>query len=111
MLSEKFIQAVSIANVFHKGHVRKGTQIPYISHLMAVASLVMESGGSEDEIIAALLHDAVEDGGGKPVLDKIKERFGQNIVSVMGEVIQQSGGWAFRENFDCQIINYFNVDK
>ena len=51
--------------------MRKGTQIPYISHLMAVASLVMEGGGSEDEIIAALLHDAVEDGGGEPVLDEI----------------------------------------
>ena len=85
MLSEKFIQAVSFANEVHKGHVRKGTQIPYISHLMAVASLVMESGGSEDEIIAALLHDAVEDGGGKPVLDKIKERFGQNIASIVDD--------------------------
>jgi (p)ppGpp synthase/HD superfamily hydrolase len=83
MLSEKFIQAVSFANEVHKGHVRKGTQIPYISHLMAVASLVMEGGGSEDEIIAALLHDAVEDGGGEPVLDEINERFGQNVASIV----------------------------
>jgi (p)ppGpp synthase/HD superfamily hydrolase len=85
MLSEKFVQAVDYANEVHKGHMRKGTQIPYISHLMAVASLVMESGGSEDEIIAALLHDAVEDGGGKPVLDKIKDRFGQNIASIVDD--------------------------
>ena len=85
MLSEKFIEAVSVANKSHKGHMRKGTNIPYISHLLAVASLVMESGGSEDEIIAALLHDAVEDGGGKPVLDKIKERFGQNIASIVDD--------------------------
>ena len=83
MLSEKFVQAVSYANEVHKEDVRKGTQIPYISHLMAVASLVMEGGGSEDEIIAALLHDAVEDGGGKPVLDEIKKRFGQNVASIV----------------------------
>jgi (p)ppGpp synthase/HD superfamily hydrolase len=85
MLSEKFIQAVDHANEAHKGHMRKGTQIPYISHLMAVASLVMESGGSEDEIIAALLHDAVEDCGGKPVLDKIKKRFGQSVASIVDD--------------------------
>ena len=83
MLSENFVQAVSFANEVHKGHVRKGTQIPYISHLMAVASLVMEGGGSEDEIIAALLHDAVEDCGGEPVLDEIKKRFGQNVTSIV----------------------------
>jgi (p)ppGpp synthase/HD superfamily hydrolase len=83
MLSEKFVQAVSYANDVHKVHMRKGTQIPYISHLMAVASLVMESGGSEDEIIAALLHDAVEDCGGELVLDEIKKRFGQNVTSIV----------------------------
>jgi (p)ppGpp synthase/HD superfamily hydrolase len=88
MLSEKFIQAVSIANVFHKGHVRKGTQIPYISHLMAVASLVMEGGGSEDEIIAALLHDAVEDCGGEPILDEIKKHFGQNVASIVDDLTE-----------------------
>ena len=83
MLSDKFVQAVSFANKAHKGQVRKGTNIPYISHLMAVASLVLEGGGSEDETIAALLHDAVEDGGGEPVLDEIKKRFGQNIASIV----------------------------
>ena len=69
MLSEKFVQAVSFANKIHTGQVRKGTNIPYISHLLAVASLVMENEGSEDEIIAALLHDAVEDCGGESILD------------------------------------------
>ncbi len=85
MLNESFIQAVSFAKEVHKGHLRKGTQIPYISHLMAVASLVLESGGSEDEAIAALLHDAVEDGGGEPVLDEIKKRFGQNVASIVDD--------------------------
>ena len=69
MLSENFVQAVSFANKAHKGQVRKGTNIPYISHLLAVASLVMENEGSEDEIIAALLHDVVEDCGGESILD------------------------------------------
>ena len=83
MLSEKFAQAVSFANKIHTGQVRKGTNIPYISHLLAVASLVMENEGSEDEIIAALLHDAVEDCGGESILDEIKKRFGQNIASIV----------------------------
>ena len=83
MLSEKFVQAVSFANKIHTGQVRKGTNIPYISHLLAVASLVMENEGSEDEIIAALLHDAVEDCGGESILDEIKKRFGQNIASIV----------------------------
>ena len=83
MLSERFSQAVTYAHELHEGQVRKGTNIPYISHLMAVASLVMEGGGSEDEIIAALLHDAVEDCGGEPVLDEIKKRFGQNVTSIV----------------------------
>jgi (p)ppGpp synthase/HD superfamily hydrolase len=61
----------------HGGHVRKGTNIPYFSHLMAVSATVIENGGSENEAVAALLHDAVEDQGGRPRLKDIRDRLFQ----------------------------------
>ena len=67
--------AFAYAHHLHQQQKRKGTDIPYISHLMAVASLALEHGGSEGEAIAALLHDAAEDQGGEPTLAEIWERF------------------------------------
>ena len=72
ILSKRFLDAVEYAFYLHAGHMRKGTKTPYFSHLMGVASLVMEHGGTEDEAIAALLHDAVEDQGGQDTLDAIR---------------------------------------
>ncbi len=60
-LTEAFELALALANTSHQGQVRKGTAIPYISHLLGVASLVLEDGGDEEDAIAALLHDAIED--------------------------------------------------
>ena len=65
ILSPSFQEALDYASIVHGGHVRKGTEIPYISHLLAVTSIVLEYGSDEDEAIAALLHDAVEDAGGQ----------------------------------------------
>ena len=62
--SAHFGEALAYANELHAGQTRKGTPIPYISHLLGVASLAFEYGADEDEAIAALLHDAVEDQGG-----------------------------------------------
>ena len=62
--SGRFGAALAYATELHAGQTRKGTPIPYISHLLAVASLAFEYGADEDEAIAALLHDAVEDQGG-----------------------------------------------
>jgi len=67
----------------HAGQTRKGGSTPYVSHPMAVCSLVLEDGGSEDEAIAALLHDAVEDGGGPPVLEEIRRRFGEEVAGIV----------------------------
>jgi GTP pyrophosphokinase len=67
----------------HAGQTRKGSTTPYVSHPMAVCSLVLEDGGSEDEAIAALLHDAVEDGGGRPVLDEVRRRFGEMVAGIV----------------------------
>lgn len=82
-LGQRFIAAIEEANRYHAGQVRKGTQIPYLAHLLSVAALVLEDGGSEDEAIAALLHDAVEDAGGKPTLEAIREQFGDEVAMIV----------------------------
>jgi (p)ppGpp synthase/HD superfamily hydrolase len=65
------------------GHLRKETIIPYITHLMTVAAIVGENGGTEDEVIAALLHDAPEDRGGKERLDDIRARYGDLVADIV----------------------------
>ena len=82
-LTERFEQALTYAFHLHDGQVRKGTQVPYFTHLIGVASLVLEDGGDEDEAIAALLHDAVEDQGGKKTLVEIKQRFGPRVARIV----------------------------
>lgn len=83
MLTERFNDALLFAARLHAGQARKGTDIPYIAHLMSVASLVIESGGDEDESIAALLHDAVEDQGGAPAREEIRRRFGDRVTAIV----------------------------
>jgi hypothetical protein len=63
VLTERFARAVDYARIAHAGQTRKGTDIPYLTHLLSVASLVIEFGGSEDQAIAGLLHDTIEDCG------------------------------------------------
>ncbi|PZO08188.1 MAG: hypothetical protein DCF27_09100 [Lysobacteraceae bacterium] len=63
VLTERFTRAVDCARVAHAEHFRKGSGIPYIYHLLGVSSLVIEFGGSEDQAIADLLHDVIEDCG------------------------------------------------
>ena len=67
----------------HAGQTRKQTAVPYLSHLMAVASLVLEAGGDEDMAIAALLHDVVEDCGGMPRLREIRKQFGTRVAKIV----------------------------
>jgi GTP pyrophosphokinase len=82
-LSERFDDAVRYAHDVHRTQVRKGTGAPYIGHLMGVASIVLEDGGSEDEAIGALLHDAGEDQGGRPRLQDIRSRFGDAVARIV----------------------------
>lgn len=82
-LSERFEQALPYAARLHASQARKGTTIPYISHLLSVASLVLEMGGDEDEAIAALLHDAIEDQGGARTREEIRRRFGDRVVDIV----------------------------
>ena len=82
-VTERFSEALAFADERHRDHRRKGTEIPYISHLLAVAGIVLEFGGDEDAAIAALLHDAVEDG--KATAEEIRARFGETVARVVGE--------------------------
>jgi len=83
LLSPRFEDAFRYAAIVHAGQVRKGTSIPYLSHLMAVAGLVLEHGGDEDEAIAALMHDTVEDAGGPGRLSDVRARFGERVAEIV----------------------------
>jgi (p)ppGpp synthase/HD superfamily hydrolase len=83
VLGDRFKAAYIYALNLHAGQKRKGTEVPYFSHLLAVADLVREDGGSEDEVIAALLHDAIEDQGGEPTRQEIRRRFGDKVVEIV----------------------------
>jgi GTP pyrophosphokinase len=80
---EKFEQALPYAARLHKDQVRKGTSTLYVTHLLAVASIVGENGGTEDEVVAALLHDAPEDQGGEAQLGEIRARFGDKVAEIV----------------------------
>lgn len=82
-LSPRFIDALKYASELHRTQARKGTQIPYVAHLLGVASIALEHEATEDEAIAALLHDAVEDQGGPPRLAEIKEKFGVHVAAIV----------------------------
>ena len=83
MLTDRFFTAVRYAADAHAGHFRKGTSVPYISHLLGVASIVIDAGGDEDEAIAGLLHDAAEDAGGRERLDDIRAHFGDRVARLV----------------------------
>lgn len=82
-LGDRFEKALALAHRLHRRQTRKSTTIPYISHLLAVAGLVLEDGGSETEAIAALLHDAVEDQGGLATLRLIERDFGHRVAELV----------------------------
>src|SRR6267378_4128103 len=82
-LGPRFLRAFLFAAEKHAGQARKASSIPYIAHLMGVASLVLEAGGGEDLAIAALLHDVVEDCGGAPMLKEVRRRFGKRVAKVV----------------------------
>jgi GTP pyrophosphokinase len=82
-LGPRFLRAFLFAAEKHSGQARKASTIPYIAHLIGVASLVLEAGGDEDLAIAALLHDVVEDCGGAPMLKEVRRLFGQRVAKVV----------------------------
>ncbi len=83
LLSVRFHEAMTAAAEWHSTQTRKGGDIPYIAHLLGVTSIALEHGADEDEAIGALLHDAVEDQGGRKTLALIKERFGPCVADIV----------------------------
>src|SRR5262249_8411423 len=83
VLTDRFDRALLYATHVHGGQVRKETSIPYVAHLLAAAATVLEYGGDEDLAIAALLHDSVEDQGGKARLDDFRNRFGEGVARIV----------------------------
>jgi (p)ppGpp synthase/HD superfamily hydrolase len=82
-LGSRFDQALQYATLVHAGQTRKGGGAPYLAHLLGVTSLALEYGADEDEAIAALLHDAVEDAGGAGRLEDIRGRFGERVAEIV----------------------------
>lgn len=83
MLTERFERALVYAARLHRDQRRKGSGVPYISHLLAVCELALEYGGDEDEAIAALLHDAIEDQGGAVARAEILRQFGPRVTEIV----------------------------
>ncbi len=98
VLGDRFQQALVHAARLHALQTRKGGRIPYVSHLLGVASLVLEDGGSEDEAIAALLHDSIEDQG--ETVESLTARFGPAVAGVVDECTgpmgDENGSWRER---------------
>lgn len=82
-MTTRFDEALVYAAQLHRHQRRKVGGTPYIAHLLSVAALVLEDGGDEDEAIAALLHDAVEDQGGAETLAEIRQRFGETVAEIV----------------------------
>ena len=89
-LSQRFVDAVAYAAEAHAGDVRKGSSVPYLTHPLAVAAIALEHGADEDEAIAALLHDVIEDHG-PAHRQSIRERFGERVLSIV-EACSDSAG-------------------
>ena len=113
LLTERFDAALHVATRHHARQLRKGTQVPYAAHLLAVASLALELGGDEDEAIAALLHDVVEDGGGPQALADIERRFGPHVAAIVlanSDVVEpddaRGGGRAWYERKRAYIASF-----
>lgn len=83
ILSARYHRALALAYELHHRQLRKGSNVPYLSHLLAVSSLALEHGAGEDEAIAALLHDAVEDQGGLATLDRIRAELGDAVAEIV----------------------------
>jgi (p)ppGpp synthase/HD superfamily hydrolase len=82
-LSSRFEEALVHVAQLHARQGRKGSRIPYLAHLLGVASIVLQYGGKEDEAIAALLHDAVEDQGGKAMREEIRAKYGEKVATIV----------------------------
>ena len=113
MLSSRFTEALTYATKLHSNQVRKGSGVPYIAHLLGVTSIALEYGANEDEAIAALLHDAIEDQGGEATRAEIRRRFGDTVTEIVdgctdAETIPKP---PWRERKEAYIAHIFNASS
>jgi (p)ppGpp synthase/HD superfamily hydrolase len=96
-LTDRFDDALVYASRLHRKQTRKGSDTPYVAHLLAVCSLVIEHGGTEDQAIAALLHDAAEDQGGEPRLNEIRALYGAPVADITDAWTEPKPPWRPRK--------------
>ena len=99
-ITQRFTHALDYARIAHAAQFRTGTEIPYLYHLMGVASLVLEHGGNEDQAIAGLLHDLIEDCG-EPHADMIRAQFGDAVAKIVRDCTDGSAEQK-KENTNAQ---------
>jgi len=113
-LGPRLQQAFRYAAKWHAGQARKSTIVPYLSHLMAVSSLVLEAGGDEDLAIAALLHDIVEDCGGMPRLREIRKKFGKRVAHIVegctDTFVEPKPDWIERKRGYLEEVKHADAD-
>jgi (p)ppGpp synthase/HD superfamily hydrolase len=114
-LGPRFSEALVLAAALHREQTRKGSDIPYVSHLLAVSAIVLENGGDEEEAIAALLHDAAEDQGGEPTLELIGRLFGPKVKEIVAECSdtfeQPKPAWPQRKQAYIDKLRYDEVSR
>jgi len=107
-LGPKFEEALLFANRIHAEQKRKDSGAPYLAHVLGVAALVLEDGGSEEEAIAALLHDAAEDQGGEEILAEIQGKFGEKVSQIVREcsdtLISPKPPWKRRKEYHLNVL-------
>ena len=112
-VGERLVRAFTLAVELHSRQARKQRGIPYISHLMDVSALVMQYGGSEDQAIAALLHDGPEDNGGRATLERITREFGSHVARMVQDCSDsyegEDDGLTWMERKQAQ-FNLFSAD-
>ena len=114
-LTPRFQSALAFATQLHRHQRRKGTDIAYVSHLLGVASIALEIGADEDQAIAALLHDAVEDQGGAACLAEIRERFGGRVAGIVSDCtdtdVEPKPPWRARKEAYIDSLNRKHADS
>lgn len=83
ILGKRFRDALCLACELHATQLRKDSDVPYVAHLLGAASIALEHGADEDEAMAALLHDAAEDQGGRETIEMIRTRFGDRVADLV----------------------------
>jgi (p)ppGpp synthase/HD superfamily hydrolase len=113
--TRRFDDAFAYTHEVHRDHTRKGNGFPYIGHLMGVASIVIDDGGTEDEAIAALLHDAPEDRGGRARLEEIRAKFGDGVAKIVEDCTDSwtipKKPWAERKKEYTELARTLNASS